>query len=36
VIGVPINDGRGEKILNRLQAIIDTLFIEGKLLVAST
>jgi superfamily II DNA or RNA helicase len=36
VIGVPINDGRGEKIFNRLQAIIDTLFIEGKLLVAST
>lgn len=36
VIGVPINDGRGEKILNRLQAVIDSLFIEGKLLIAST
>jgi superfamily II DNA or RNA helicase len=36
VIGVPVNDGRGEKILQRLQAVVDTLFVEGKLLVAST
>ncbi len=35
-IAVPINDGRGDKILQRLQAVIDTLFIEGKLLIAST
>lgn len=36
VIAVPINDGRGDKILMKLQAVIDTLFVEGKLLVAST
>lgn len=36
VIAVPINDGRGDKILQRLQAVVDTLFVEGKLLVAST
>lgn len=36
VIGVPINDGRGEKILNRLQAVVNTLFIEGETIVAST
>ena len=36
VIGVPINDSRGDKILSKLQSVIDTLFVEGKLLVAST
>lgn len=36
LIAVPVNDGRGEKILRRLQAVIDTLFVEGKMLIAST
>lgn len=36
VIGVPVNDGRGDKILQRLQSVIDALFVEGKLLIAST
>ena len=36
VIAVPISDGRGDKILQRLQAVVDTLFVEGKMLVAAT
>lgn len=36
IISVPTNDGRGDKIMNRLKAVIDTLFVEGKLLIAST
>lgn len=36
VIAVPINDNRGNKILQRLQSVIDALFVEGKLLIAST
>jgi superfamily II DNA or RNA helicase len=36
VIAVPISDGRGDKILHKLQAVVDTLFVEGKMLVAST
>lgn len=36
VIGVPINDKRGDRILQKLQLVIDSLFIEGKILIAST
>lgn len=35
-IAVPINDGRGDKILQRLQAVIDTLFVEGEMLLVTT
>lgn len=36
IIGVPVNDKRGNIIIMKLQSVIDTLFVEGKLLVAST
>lgn len=36
VIAVPISDGRGDRILQKLQAVVDTLFVEGKMLIAST
>lgn len=34
IIAVPINDKRGDRILQKLQSVIDTLFIEGKYLIA--
>lgn len=36
VIAVPVSDGRGDKILRKLQAVVDTLFVEGKMLISST